>query len=369
MSAFSVGSVHGGWKITALERDGSTPRYSVESGGRRGTLTVYPLSGPRSVQHTALGARLKRADGVVHERAVKVAAGRAADGFYVAYPTLDRVHKLGSPPLPPEEALDVVRAVGEALSAYEAKRTAHGEIDAWCVVRDARGAVALLPPGLRLPPPGVERLGLEVDPGYAAPEVLDQRPATIRSDMFSLGLVLYRLLTGKRPVTSKDPGAAFAERGKVPAPDLSAARLPEAVQALYEKLTAVDPRRRPQTCKELLEDVDQAKRGVAPRPREPKTASVEPVRAGGWLLSFLASLALAGGLYYVATVRLPPRDPLADYSFPLRGAAYEAGSDEAGSDEAGSGETGSANDPASGEDSTGGESGTSETGHSSGEGE
>ena len=71
-----IGGSMGGWTVKALEKDGSAPRYSAECNGQKGTLTYYPLMGPRTLVHQTLGARLKRWDGLSHPSLVEVKGGR-----------------------------------------------------------------------------------------------------------------------------------------------------------------------------------------------------------------------------------------------------------------------------------------------------
>jgi hypothetical protein len=340
-SPFKVGSEAAGWKVTAVEKEGAVPRYAASKGDRKGTLSYFTLRGPRGVTHAGMASRLKRGQGVSHPSLLPVDSGaNGTKGFFVVLPALDRLHKLGGPPLSPPEALAAARVVAEVLAAFEAKGVAHGELDGWCVVRKADGSTGVMPPGLRLPPPGVDKLGLEVDPAYASPEVLDQRAATFASDAYSLGLVLFRFLTGKRPVSTKEPAEAFAERGRTPAPDLSKSRLPNPVKALYAKLTATDPLRRPASGAELLADIDAAAKGQQIKPR-PLTVTVpQPVRLGGSFGLLLVGGLLAGGLYHVATTSLAVPAPLAEVEFPLPSESTGGGATDDGAGSEGTGDGG-----------------------------
>ncbi len=322
---FKIGSEQSGWKVTALQQDGAAPRFTVTKDGKQGILTYYPLAGPRGLAHQNLGARLKRWDSIKHECVVLVEGGRAKDGFYVIVPNLERMHKLGDPPLSAQVAIATMTSAAKALGAFHSAKVAHGEIDAWSVVKRPDGTTALLGPGLRLPPPGVDKLGLEVDPGYAAPEILDLQQPTVTADMFSLGLVLYRFLTAKRPVNAKAPSGAFSERGKVPAPNLAAAApsTPVALKALYAKLTAKAPEQRPQSAQELLADLKAVAAGRSPQPNSLHVPELEPDRIGSGLLVFVVLALLTGFLYHYATNVLAVKDPFAGFTFPLEGAGYE----------------------------------------------
>ncbi|MBN9120384.1 MAG: serine/threonine protein kinase [Planctomycetes bacterium] len=90
-------------------------------------------------------------------------------------------------------------------------------------------------------------------PAYMAPELLDGRPATVRSDLFALGAVLYECATGKRAfegptvtailkaVTDHEPPAPVAVNPGVPA----------ALSALVVRLLAKNPADRPASAPEV----------------------------------------------------------------------------------------------------------------------
>ena len=324
---FAIGTVHLGWTIKSVQAGGTAPRYGVTSGGREGTLTYYPFSGPQGLVHQALGQRLQRWAGVAHPALVPVGVGRIAEGsetgVYVIVPSLER---LDEAPIPAEKANAALRRAAEALTAFHEKQLPHGELDAWSLARQPDGQLGLQPPGLRPPLPGLKRLGLEVDPRYASPEVLDGRPATLQADLFSLGLVYYRLLTGKPPVAVRDPGDALAARGKLLAPPLPSG-LPKPVQGLYRKLTAADPRERPANAKELLTDLGRVEKGQIPTRHALPKREVRAESIGGALLAVTLGLGLAGGAFYYATTVLAVSDPLAGLTFPVpKGDAAAVGS-------------------------------------------
>ncbi len=95
-------------------------------------------------------------------------------------------------------------------------------------------------------------------PHYMAPEMLVSalRP-DIRSDFYSLGVVLYRLLTGRLPFVGRDTAAVLHQQlqGKPRAVLDLAPQVPPAVAALAHRLLAKEPLRRPQSAQELIEEL------------------------------------------------------------------------------------------------------------------
>lgn len=79
--------------------------------------------------------------------------------------------------------------------------------------------------------------------GYMAPEQIKGQPLDGRSDQFSLGVLFWELLTGRRLFTAEDPHAVFMKivRDIVPAPSSIIPDVPPDVDALVLKMTAQEP--------------------------------------------------------------------------------------------------------------------------------
>jgi eukaryotic-like serine/threonine-protein kinase len=120
---------------------------------------------------------------------------------------------------PAAQRIALFLAVAGALDAAHGVGVLHKDIKPDNVLIDAHGAVRLtdfgssrlLDPG-RLKALGITALGMTVDiaadaqtgtPMYLAPELLDGQPATLRSDLYALGVLLYQLWVGdlRRPLT------------------------------------------------------------------------------------------------------------------------------------------------------------------------
>jgi tRNA A-37 threonylcarbamoyl transferase component Bud32 len=83
-------------------------------------------------------------------------------------------------------------------------------------------------------------------PAYMAPEQLERKPASIQTDIYSLGIVLYKMLTGALPFPP-DTAAALATRillGNLPKPGLVRAGLPPLFDHIFARATARDPAQR-----------------------------------------------------------------------------------------------------------------------------
>src|SRR5690606_9648176 len=170
MTAFEPGAVHSGWTLGAQEVRGASPRWAAERGGEKGALSVFAFSGPRGIPHQKLGRKVAGWRGLEAPELAPITVGDLPDGggLYAVVPALKRLEGR----LAPVDAVLAIKAAAKGLSLLHERGLVHGELDGASVQRTSDGArVVLVPPGLRLPPPGVDKLGLECDPRYAAPEV------------------------------------------------------------------------------------------------------------------------------------------------------------------------------------------------------
>lgn len=308
--SFAPGAVHGGWRVVGPSESGAH-RWSVERDGRSATLTFFPYAGPRAALHRAIGERHSTWRSLEHEAFERVDTGVVEGGAYAVVPSFER---FGDGALEPPAALAVLERVAQVLGVFHARGVAHGEVDAWSVVK-RDGAAALLPPGLRPPPSGLEALGLQADPRYAAPEVLDGRAPTPEADVCSLGLLLFRLVTGQVPAAGADPSEVLmAREGAVPELRKLRPELPPTVLALYECLTA--PRGlRPKDASAALTAIQQAARGTAPKVPRHEVELPRPARVAGPLFLLLLVIAVGGALATVLNTRLRVPSPVDGFQF------------------------------------------------------
>ncbi len=106
--------------------------------------------------------------------------------------------------LPSDKALEIARKLCAGLAAAHEKGVLHRDLKPSNVMLDGRGQVLLTDFGLAGLAGEIE--GAEIrngTPAYMAPEQLAGEEVTIKSDIYSLGLVLYEIFTGKLPFESK----------------------------------------------------------------------------------------------------------------------------------------------------------------------
>ena len=136
--------------------------------------------------------------------------GQADDGhFFMVMEYVegtDLAARLRAGPLPPEEALAIVRQVCEALEFAHARGVVHRDIKPGNILLDAAGRVKVTDFGIAQMAGDEPRTALTVTgallgtPEYVAPEqMLPAAAVDHRADIFSVGVMLYELLTGQLP--------------------------------------------------------------------------------------------------------------------------------------------------------------------------
>src|SRR5262249_33664546 len=138
-------------------------------------------------------------------------------------------------------------------------------------------------------------------PGYMAPEVLLEQTPDARSDIFSLGVVLYEMLTCERPFGASS-FVASSERVLHSEPQPIRRLRPEiseGVAAIVTKAMAKDPGRRYGSARELLEDLQRVAAGCKTQARTERLRLRRRV-AGKWVLAgLLLAIVVAAAAWYL----------------------------------------------------------------------
>ncbi len=156
------------------------------------------------------------------------------------------------------QAANVIAQVAEALSCAEAKHIVHRDLKPANMLLDESGRIKLLDFGISritdysdgLTRPG-ESMGT---PYYMSPEQIRGEVCDIRSDLYSLGVVFFELLTGRRPFDNETTIATQMAHLNTAPPSLLDydPELPAQCDAIVQKLIAKQPEDRYQNTAELL---------------------------------------------------------------------------------------------------------------------
>lgn len=209
---------------------------------------------------------------VRHPNVISVlAAGLQGPPYYIVMPWLHG-RTLGAR-LADSRALDlpvalwIVRQVAEALDGMQAAGWMHGDVKPSNVFISPEGHVTLLDLGFARSvnkaggvdamrgADAVDRRHFMGSGSYLAPEsACSTLAADIRSDIYSLGVVLFEMLTGRLPFMGDDLAAVLhAHRiAAAPNPRSFAPEIPLEVMRLVRQMLCKEPLRRPQTPRELV---------------------------------------------------------------------------------------------------------------------
>jgi len=156
-------------------------------------------------------------------------------------------------------ALWIIRQVAEALQALHRVGWMHGDIKPQNIHLGPSGHVTVLDLGFARRPKAASNPLDRCIAGswtYLAPEWSTNvyRP-DIRSDLYSLGVVLFEMLSGRLPFQADSPSELMRMHRQERAPDLRglAPEVPPGVAQLVQSLLAKEPLRRPQTPEELID--------------------------------------------------------------------------------------------------------------------
>ena len=266
----------------------------------------------------------KAASALDHSNVAHIYEIGEADGIsfiamqYIEGETLDKKIKTG--PLSSNEIIDIATQVADALDAAASKGIIHRDIKALNIMMTPRGQIKVLDFGLakiEAPPSSqAEASRMETAAGtspgmligtvqYMSPEQALGKAVDHRSDIYSLGIVLYQLSTGRLPFTGETP-SEILNRILNSQPD-AIARLNYNIDAELERIIRKciekDPERRYQSARELLIDLKNLKRDSESGARTPTTPRA-PGRSN--ILRIVAAagaLAIVGALIYFTSLR------------------------------------------------------------------
>ncbi|HEX4282483.1 MAG TPA: protein kinase [Solirubrobacteraceae bacterium] len=166
-------------------------------------------------------------------------------------------------PLEPAEAADIAAQAADALSAAHARGIIHRDIKPGNIMITPDGSVKVLDFGIaRAVDSGTLTQTATVlgTSAYMSPEQALGQPADARSDIYSLGCVLYEMLTGEPPFMAEVAAAVMHQHVRVqpkPASERNPA-VPPALNALVMEMLAKAPADRPQTAAEVRDRLRQA---------------------------------------------------------------------------------------------------------------
>jgi serine/threonine protein kinase/Tol biopolymer transport system component len=255
---------------------GTVSRYEIVEVLERGETTVYKARGLRDGELVALEVlpaarnplateateRFRRetglAAGLGHPHICPVLdVGETSDGAVFVTRSLDHGETLRSRiergPLPPEHAVGLASQVAAALGRAHEQGIVHRDLRPANILVGVGGQVRVSGFGFYwlLPPDGSCPAAIAA---YRSPELLSGAVADARADIWSLGVLLYQMVTGRHPFRGGDRNAleaAILERDPEPMTAVNPG-LPAELQDIVARSLSKDPAGRPPRMDDLL---------------------------------------------------------------------------------------------------------------------
>jgi len=144
-----------------------------------------------------------------------------------------------------DKAIQIAGQLCAGLGAAHDQGVLHRDLKPANVMIDGRGRVRITDFGIAAVAPAAgDEVPMAGTPAYMAPELFDGRQPSVRSDLYSLGVVLYELATGKEPFD----GASTQVRGRPAVPEVPSAvcsQIDPALERVIVQCLDPDPRQRP----------------------------------------------------------------------------------------------------------------------------
>src|SRR3954452_3760226 len=183
-------------------------------------------------------------------------------------------------PLPPERAIEVLRGVAAGLDHAHSEGIVHRDVKPANVLLGRRaGEVKLADLGIATAVEGtrITKSGTVMGTAsYMAPEQLEGHRAGPEADVYSLAIVAWESLSGKRAYEGRTPIESARRKASEPPPSLAEGwpDAPPAAVAVLQRAMGADPASRPRSATAL---VDELERALRPARQAAPVAPVAPV--------------------------------------------------------------------------------------------
>lgn len=175
------------------------------------------------------------------------------------------INRRGAIPL--NEALYIMRELTEAISAAHKKGIIHRDIKPQNILITDDGEIKITDFGIAMAQDALQLTVSDSVMGsvhYLAPELAKGSTASFQSDIYSLGIVFYELLSGELPFRADSPVQIALKHIKEKMPYIKEQNpeVPQSVENIVIKATAKRPSQRYSSCEELLEDIANYEQNV-----------------------------------------------------------------------------------------------------------
>ena len=214
----------------------------------------------------------------------------------------------GDQPLSLAVVLDVIAQVADALDYAHANRVVHRDVKPANILITADNRVKITDFGIaRLDSSNLTQEGqLLGTPNYMAPEQIQGKEVDHRADLFSLGVVLYEMLTRHKPFQGENL-TVVSHRivyDHFTPPREYVRDLPPGLEPILDRALEKDPARRYQRAREMVDDLRRVVEANSPRPQRDPEPLVDDGAAAARSRRFRPPPATTSGTAQLR--RLPP---------------------------------------------------------------
>jgi DNA-binding response OmpR family regulator len=265
LSRFGPVKILGHRFVRELAIGGTSMVYLAES-ERAGDMVVLkvlrdaPEIGDEHMQFSRFLQEYELISKIRHPNVVRIFdLGIADDHAYIAMEYFERGDLRGriAKGIEPRLALQYLAQMAGALQVVHQVGVLHRDLKPGNIMERTDGSLALIDFGL------AKHTEIKSDmtaageifgtPYYMSPEQGHGQELDERSDLYSLGVIFYEMLTGKKPFLAPTPMGVIYLHGNAPRPELSAEL--SASQPLLDKLLAKEPAERFASARELLSEI------------------------------------------------------------------------------------------------------------------
>jgi serine/threonine-protein kinase len=247
--------------------------------------------------------------------------GESEDGrLFIAMPCYQGEtlkERIARGPLAIVDAAGIAASIAAGLAAAHSRGIIHRDVKPANVMLTREGGVKLLDFGLaKIADATITTPGLT--PGtvaYMSPEQASGQSVTVCSDLWSLGVVWYEMLTGRRPFRGGSEGAIIESILHDEPEPLQAVRpdVPVPIARIVERLLRKDPSARHASADEVLAELNRGRAATSqPDRRASAPAAASPSRLQRWARSVLGAVIIAAAAISVGSLyssRSGPRAP------------------------------------------------------------